>query len=238
MQLEAPARNRKPGFTLIEVLLAVAVFAIVLGAINSVFFGALRLRNKTVEAFETALPLEQALAILRKDFEGILLPGGRLSGEFTTTPTGLQTSPGFVGERVTPDIHTAVGPVHELARWSDVEKVAYFLAIPTNNASASAGKELIRQVTRNLLPVNYEEPELQWLMSGLHALRLQYYDGMSWTETWDSATSTNLPRAVKVQITLAEDQRSGLRAPAPIELVVPILVEGPVDSATSGGGAG
>ena len=43
----AQKTNFAPAFTLIEVLLAVAVFAIVLGAINSVFFGAWGLLKKT-----------------------------------------------------------------------------------------------------------------------------------------------------------------------------------------------
>ena len=70
-------------------------------------------------------------------------------------------------------------------------------------------------------------------------MRLQYYDGMTWTDTWDSSTSTNLPNAVKVQITMAEDHVGTRRIPAPIELVVPILVRGAETNSTeqaSGGG--
>src|SRR5947207_14101285 len=58
-----PTHGRTRGFTLLELLIAVAVFAIVLAAINAVFYGALRLRNKTTEAIKEALPMQQALAI-------------------------------------------------------------------------------------------------------------------------------------------------------------------------------
>ena len=241
MTSPAPSEMRKSGFTLIEVLLAVAVFAIVLAAINSVFFGALRLRNKTIQSFETALPLQQTLQIIQRDFEGIMLPGGKLGGTFTTTIEGMENQQqGFVGERVTPDIYTAAGSVNELAQWADVQKVAYFLTLPTNSSSASPGKDLVRQVTHNLLPVNVEEVQPQWLMSGLHDLRLQFYDGLTWTETWDNTVTTNLPKAIKVQITLAEDQAGSTRDPAPIELVVPVFVQGTSTNATeqSAGGAG
>jgi prepilin-type N-terminal cleavage/methylation domain-containing protein len=37
---------------LLELLIAVAIFSIVLAAINAVFYGALRLRNKTTEAIQ------------------------------------------------------------------------------------------------------------------------------------------------------------------------------------------
>jgi type II secretion system protein J len=226
-------------FTLIEVLLAVSVFAIVLAAINSVFFGALRLRNKTVETLELALPLRQTVSFIQKDLEGIMLPGGRLSGAFTTTIQGMSNGMSFMGERVTPDIYTSSGNVGELARWADVQKVAYFLAAPTNNISGEDGKDLVRLVTRNLLGINIEEQEAQYLMKGVEKVLLQYYDGLTWTDTWDSSTSTNLPNAVKVQITLAEDHIGTRRMPAPIELVVPILVRAAETNSTeqaSGGG--
>src|SRR5688572_5904097 len=50
-------RNELPqmcddAFTLLEVLIAVVTFGIVLAAMNAVFYGALRLRNKTTEALK------------------------------------------------------------------------------------------------------------------------------------------------------------------------------------------
>jgi general secretion pathway protein J len=222
-----PPTNAIKAFTLIEVLLAVSVFAIVLGAINSVFFSALRLRNKSVEAFERALPLQQALNFIQKDFEGIMIPGGRLAGTFTTSMQSLSNNAAFIGERVSPDIYTSSGNVSELARWADVQKVAYFLALPTNTVGAEGGKDLVRLVTRNLLPANVEEQELQHLMSGVESMRFQYYDGLAWADT---STSSNLPVGIKVQITLSDDYVGTTRIPAPVELVVPILVKSPSSS--------
>jgi type II secretion system protein J len=224
-QPERFARVGEGAFTLIEVLLAVSVFAIVLAAINSVFFGALRLRNKAVQSFERALPLQQALAFIQKDLEGIMLPGGRLAGTFTTTIQSSNNNNVFIGERVTPDIYTASGNVGVLARWADVQKVVYFLAAPTNRNVAANGRDLVRQVTRNLLPATVEEQESHYLLSGVETIRLQYYDGLTWADTWDSSTSTNLPTGIKVQIVLGEDRIGSSREPAPIELVIPVMVQ-------------
>ena len=224
MSQQSPASIRVRAFTLIEVLLAVSVFAIVLGAINSVFFGALRLRNKTTESFENALPLQHTLNIIQRDLDGIMLPGGRFGGSFTTSLEGASNNTAFIGERITPDIYTTSGAIGESARWSDVQKVAYFLALPTNTAATfNSGKDLVRQVTGNLLPANIEESELQFLMSGVQAMALQYYDGLTWADTW---TLTNLPTAIRVQIALAKDFTNSSRLPAPIELIVPIMVQG------------
>ena len=76
--------NVSPAFTLIEVLLAVAISAVVLAAINTVFFGALHLRMTTSRSLDASLPLEQALTLLRRDLQGAMPPGtnGDLIGDF------------------------------------------------------------------------------------------------------------------------------------------------------------
>jgi len=222
---------RPSGFTLIEVLLAVAVFSIVLAAINSVFFAALRLRNRSYAAFDKALPIQQAIAIVKRDLEGIMFPGGPLAGSFQTTSTNLDPFSASIGLRVSPDFSTTSGYADSYSPWSEVQKVAYFLAPSTNN---SVGKDLIRSVHHNLLPVMTDEPVKQWLMGGVESMGLSYFDGLVWTEVWDSSTATNLPKAIKVQISLVQDvgRRTVL---APVELIVPVLVQGVTNSTTTGG---
>src|SRR5688500_2524922 len=105
--LSTPVRSN--AFTLIEVLLAVAVFAIVLGAINSVFFGALRLRNKSYAVFEKALPMQQATAIFKRDLEGSMAPGGTFGGTLQTTATKVDSTTAAIGLRVSTDVDTSSG---------------------------------------------------------------------------------------------------------------------------------
>jgi hypothetical protein len=99
---------------------------------------------------------------------------------------------------------------------------------PTNR---TAGRDLFRSVSRNLLPSLQDQPVQQPLLSGVQNLTFLYYDGMQWRDSWDSTVAdtrtglTNtLPQAIKVQITLA-GQQTGRFAVAPVELVVPITVQ-------------
>src|SRR4051794_38477793 len=101
-------------FTLIEILLAVAIFAIVLAAINTVFYGALRLRNRTTQALEKSLPVQQVLTILKHDLQGIVPPGGALSGSLKS---GVATSTTQDGT----EIYTDTGLIDETAPWSSVQ---------------------------------------------------------------------------------------------------------------------
>src|SRR5262245_28404598 len=62
-----PSFLRARGFTLLELLIAISVFAMVLLAINGVFYGAMRLRSKTSRMIEQSLPVQQTVAIIKRD---------------------------------------------------------------------------------------------------------------------------------------------------------------------------
>lgn len=227
----------RAAFTLLELLLAVLVFSIVLGAIHVVFFSAFKLRNKTSDAIERALPLQQTLAIIKRDLANLVPPGGTFSGQLQSTPTistmSSSTSLGSIGtggslNRASgPQFYTAVGLVDDDAPWGDLERVSYFLAAATND---TPGQDLYRAVTRNLLPTLQEETEDQFLMSGVDAITFRFYNGMAWQDTWDSTQvdsmtglTNNLPTAIKLELQLHNENASAGQL-APVELVVPIMV--------------
>src|SRR5262249_6789820 len=54
-------------FTLLELLIAVSIFAMVLTAINGVFYGAMRLQKSASRTVEASLPLQQTVASLKRD---------------------------------------------------------------------------------------------------------------------------------------------------------------------------
>ena len=225
-QIAQPTR----GFTLIEVLIAVSVFAIVLAAINAVFYSAVRLRNATARSLEEALPIQQAVAILKRDLANIVAPGGTLSGQLQTGGAS-----NMVAGQTSPTFYTSTGIIDETSPWAQVQKVSYLLVDPTNRV---AGRDLVRAITRNLLPVSDDVPVQQWLMGGVDGIAFYFFDGSQWMDSWDSTAQTaKLPLAIKVQIGLAAEA-GGRTPPAPVEFVVPILVQGRTNQTqqTSGGG--
>ena len=224
--------NRSRGFTLIEVLLAVAIFAVVLAAISTVFYSALRLRNRAAAHLEERLPIQNASAIIQRDLQSLVAPGGPLASNLTTavaSATQLQNAtPFFVN----------TGVIDDTSPWSEVQKVAYYLADSTDQPGT---KDLMRSVTRNLLAAAEDVAVTQWLMSGVRNLAFSFYDGTAWAESWDSATTTNLPKAIKVQIEMAALE-VGRAAETPLEFVVPVVVQirtnqtKKASAATTGGG--
>jgi type II secretion system protein J len=207
------------GFTLLELLIATAVGAVVLIVIQTTFFGALRLHNTTHERIDTDLVLHRSLSIVRRDFAGLMMPGGTLAGQLQTSNFS-SLNEGSYGERITPDIYTNSGKIDGWNPFSDVQMVAYYLAASTTEHES---KDLVRVVTRNLLPVQDPVPEEQILLHGLDSATLSFYDGNGWIDTWDSSETSMLPRALKLSIIMRPRER-GVAASPPIELIVPVVV--------------
>jgi general secretion pathway protein J len=237
-------------FTLIELLLAITIFSIVLIAMNTVFYAALRLRNNTAEALDEALPLQHAVAVIQRDLANIVPPGGILSGTLQSTPMyGLTQTNGSasLGGATTmmpilgavessPFFFTSTGVINDGAPWGDIQQVAYALMQPTNN---TPGRSLVRCVTRNLLPITTsDQPEKEWLLNGVQDINFLYYDGLQWETTWDTTLTTNmLPLAIKVQI-LMTPKLGQMVLQSPIQLVIPLDVQGRTNLTTQTNSSG
>jgi type II secretion system protein J len=214
----APASwTASAGFTLIEVLLALMISAIVLVIIGSFFAGALKVQQHVNGSVDEALPIERALNLLEKDLKNAVAPGGLLAG-----PLQSGSADGGVDANSGIQIYTTTGLMMPNSPWSEIQKVTYGLQAPTDN-SANNGKDLIRTVTRNLLTTGAEDDDEQNLASGIESLTFSYFDGNNWIDSWDDSTETNLPMAVRVNVQMAADQNAA--RPDPIQLLVPLMVQ-------------
>jgi type II secretion system protein J len=211
-------RNRY-AFTLIELLLAIGVTAVVLVAVSSLLFTALQTRNANADAIEAIAPVEYTLTIIRRDLMGIVAPSdvALISGDFKA---GNVTSLG-ISELASLEMHTTTGNFRENEPWGEIQRVAYTLK---NSSSATTlGRDLYRCVTRNILTYNTPVVDEQLMLQGVGTFQVLCYDGSQWTDLWDTSssasTSTNLPSAVRVRIEMAHANA----ASAPVyEVVVPI----------------
>ena len=208
-------------FTLIEMVLAIGVAAMVLIAVNTALFASLRLREATAAAVDAATPVDQAVTFLRRDLQCVVTPTNGtskvLSGDFKV---GNVTSPG-VPESVAIEMFTATGALSANAPWADIQRVTYELKQPTDRNAV--GRDLYRSVVRNLLTMTTPDVQDQLMLSGVQNIKFTCFDGAQWQETWDTtgvtSTYTNLPLAVRVDIQMAGNNAASAQ---PIEMVVPI----------------
>jgi type II secretion system protein J len=208
-------------FTLIEMVLAIGVAAIVLIAVNAVLFTSLHLREVTTDTVDAATPVDQAVTFLRRDLQCVVTPTNGtskvLSGDFRA---GNVISSG-VPEPVAVEMFTATGALSANAPWADIQRVTYELKQPTDRSAA--GKDLVRSIVRNLLTVTTPDVEDQLMLSGVASIKFTCFDGSQWQDTWDTtgvtSVNTNLPLAVRVDIQMSG---SGSATAGQIEMVVPI----------------
>jgi len=206
------------GFTLMEVMLALMVSAIVLAGVGGVFYSAIRLRDRTAAMLDESTPLHQALTFLRRDLQGALPSGGlyALVGDFKNEQLG-----GGIGQNYHLQFFTSTGTINDNTPWGEVQEVSYELRDPVARTSGT-GRELIRSVNRNLLATGMQEQNDQFLLGNVQSLEFACYDGSDWRESWDTSLSdTNLPSAIRVRIQLASTGVSQ----QPFEMIVPLVCQ-------------
>jgi len=210
-----PAPRAAAAFTLMEVMLALAVSAIVLAAIGGVFFSALRLRDRTVAALDEANPLQMAVSYLRRDLKGTAPSNGELTAIFQTPGGDIGTGLNYLIR-----FRTTTGLLRDGVPWGDVQEVGYALRPSTTRPGV---QDLIRCVTRNLLSTTDAQTDQQFLLSNVQSLDFACYDGATWQDAWDTTMSnTNLPAAVRVRLQMAGASGSVARDQDPIELIIPL----------------
>lgn len=222
-------------FTLLEILTAAAMFAILASALTSVFFATMRLRSNASDRLDEVLPPELVEATIRDDFQALLPPAGVLAGPMLGEK---EEEGGFRLDRA--EFYAAGGVLRDSTPWGDVLKIEYRL----DDSADGSGLSLVRSVTRNLLAEVIEDTDDQVLLSGVQSFQLSYYDGDVWLDSWDSTAEENeLPKAIKARVDFLPVD--GAQTPRPVEVVTAVLVRASpsqdqtaADGGEEGGGGG
>ena len=241
--INLPAAANRKGFTLLELLVGIVIFATVLLATNMVFHNALSLREKAQRRLDAGIPENYASRFFRRDIQGMIFTAGLMASTLTSESSGGSQSR---SDRL--EFYTTSGRPAQGGNQSDVQKVEYYLdnASLANNAPVSssfgsnsgasqttgmAGRTLYRRVTGNALAVSDSQLDYQPLLEDVESFQVQLCDGETWLDSWDSTVlTTNLPTAVRLRVVYADSlsvngSSPSSRARKPVEWVIPALTE-------------
>lgn len=176
-------------FTLLELLLAIAVTAMLAATVYASLMVATHTRDLAADAVGRSRTLTLALGLVRRDLQSIPPPTGTLAGAFIGEDDN---------ETDTITFTTANAYLPPDGRLSDLVNVRIALTGDTDDDRALM---LVREVTTNLLSPTTTEPEIQVLARGVTGFDVSYSDGADWLNGWDSTQRDNtLPLAVKVTL--------------------------------------
>ena len=213
---------RYSAFTLLELLVALAMAAIIAGSLYSGLRIGFRARTSAEAEVEPIRTAELATALLRADFESARATTGTLSGAFVGTDNtgnsglaadsvdfytlGNPTDPVATAAAASAGTNAGpasmVGPTNGPVATSEARRVQIGLA-PYAGPNGAGEQVLVRRVITNLLSQVEPEPYEEILCRGVRALNIRYFDGTTWQDSWDSTQlENNIPSAVELTLEL------------------------------------
>lgn len=221
----------RPGFTILEVLLALAITALVMAALGPALVGSLRAERQARAAAPALLDEPVALARLREDLLAAPRPTGSLAVPFTVVAGRVD---GRRGDRLT--VFTCAPPPLPPAVAARAPEVGQAEVVWAVQASPGGrGLAWTRSRRADLLATGIATaPTAEVVLDGLASLGVEAWADGGFLAAYDSSQRSDvLPRAVRIAWRRLRDDGSE----GPEQVVVIELPQVALDPTQSGGGA-
>jgi general secretion pathway protein J len=181
------------GFTLLEIIVATGMVAVLAGSLYASLHIAFRAKESATRAVENVRKLNLAFSLLKQDLESAMIPNGTLATSFTGGASA------DAQEAMTLAFYATNGDGQPREGEGDVRLVDFYC----QQADDSNQMELVRDVTIARPVEVVAEPTQEVICRGVKSFSLRFFDGTTWQESWDSTTVSNvLPTAVEITIEL------------------------------------
>ncbi|MBI3608741.1 MAG: prepilin-type N-terminal cleavage/methylation domain-containing protein [Nitrospirae bacterium] len=195
----SPAPSAQCGFTLIEVVVAIALLAVVVTLVYGAFARSLDVTRETADATERVRQVQLITERLVDELSAAYW--------FPESSGGSGRFEGTTGPALEPDtrMDKLVWTTFAHRRYvegrpeSDVSEVAYRVEV---DAEAGAGR-LVREERSNLLTDASWAVASDEVAEGVTEFKLRYRADAEWVDAWDAAQRRRLPQAVEVTVGLA-----------------------------------
>lgn len=197
-----PSRNplpvpvqRSAGFTLLEVLVALALLAIIATAVYGTYFTLFKGKESTIAGMEERRALRETLDALRRELDGAWFRRNSQQLRFVVEDRDHFGKPASRLAFV-----TMAPPAPPGMPVSDQVAVAYSVVVKGEQlilARSSQGAQLDAE------PLNYPQMEnIEGFLVECSA------DGSKWVRSWDTGINGTMPKAVRVTLQLRENDRT------------------------------
>ena len=202
------------GFTLLEILVALAILGVVVSAVYASFFSVSASAERLASAEETLQTGRALLEMLSRELRGLTY----WQDPTTQEGFGLEGHPGAEADRrldsirlltrnyIPSDADPAAGAMAEIGYFFDVD-------------AASGTARLIRSEDP-AVDLDFETGgRLLPLTDRIETFRVTYYDpkDQGWRDDWDAAARRGLPSWIRVEITLRDPSGGPVRLAALVQ---------------------
>ena len=190
-------QRRNGGFTLLELLVALALLTILFAALYGTFFSLTRGRDAAASGMETRRELRTTLDLIRRELSGAFIRGPAPLGVKPLIPFVVEDRDSFGNPASSLTFTTFAPPRSDSAPTSDQVTVRYRIV------EKGTRLELTREAQDRYLadtPIPYPQ------MEEVEGFLVECYDGNKWVRSWDTTPGINsgLPKAVRVTIRIKE----------------------------------
>ena len=182
------------GFTLIEILIALALLGILAGALYGTYFSLIRGRESAVEGMEARRELRTTLDLLRRELNSALYNRNSKKLHFSVEDRDIFGKP---ASRLT---FTTLAPPQPggLAVSDQVDLIYEILEREKKMVLSRQAKDLYHT----------GEPGRYPQMESIEGFLVECQNGDKWVKSWDTTLNFALPKAVRVTVTVKEGEKS------------------------------
>lgn len=186
----------RQGFSLLEVLLALIIAALVMAAIGPALVSALRTQRQLDAALDPQVGERGALGLLASDLLATPLPTGTVAQPFTLTSVAVS---GGSGSQLS-FLSCGAPPVHPALAVRTPDLGQALVTWSVASASDGSGLQLTRSRQTNLLATGtVPDPTVEVILDHLASCLIETYSAGVWSSTYDSSTvNAALPTAVRI----------------------------------------
>ena len=180
------------------------IFLVVVSASYALFDGGRQLASRGEYHARRFQAARAALRAIESDLKSVF-SGGPYDAGFIASRDGTDELPLDSIEAVaynnqpklaTPASTTLTDPA---PKEFDISRVTYSIDQDESTKASGLVRRRVRLVPE-IVTVKDPEEDLEEISADVVGLRLRFYDGSDWVETWDSTTARALPRLVEVTV--------------------------------------
>lgn len=182
------------GFTLLELLIALALLSILSTAIYGTYFSLMRGRESATTGMESRRELRATLDMLRREINSALYSRANKKLHFVVEDRDIFGKPAS-----TLDFTAISAPSSNILPASDMVNLRYQ---PVEKEKKIALGRQVKDIFKIYDPVRYPQ------MEEVEGFLVECYDGGKWVKSWDTAINMGLPKSVKVTVRVREGDKS------------------------------